>query len=788
MLLTNLRVAEVGERLSTAVTGRILADAGATVVKVEPSGGDPIRAARPDHAAFLHGGKWSVTAGDDLAEALAPVATELDIAVCETPEQAEDLRSLRTDNPGLVIVCVTDYGATGPEADTPATDLTLQVEAGIAAMHLSPTSEPSVMGIPLSEWSAGVTAAVAGLQGMMASDAGADVVDVDVSRFESLLSLLTFPWNWDEIEGHVRYNQPLGGRPFIPPMNTQPQIIRAKDGWACLAANTPPQWAAVQEMMGIAELRDQKYDQVSTRANYTDELVGLMERFTTRYSVEELIATCAEHRVPIAPVATPETSPALPPFASRNTVVPSADGRFRQPRPPIRHDSEQGPWSPPPLAAVGAHDGAPLPPRRWRRGAVTPEAEPGAPLRGMRVVAFDVFHAGALATTYLAGLGAEVIKVEAVMRPDMIRYAGVGPEFDRSWERGGTYISLNLAKRGITADLGSPEGIGIIKRLLTTAEVVFDNYAPRTLDERGLDHDSLLAIRPDLLHVRMPGWGLDGLWRGRPAYTQLAEATSGLASLTGFPDDPPRLTGTVVDPVATLFGVFGLLAGILHRQQTGRGGLTEVALCDVGAALTSLQLVDASAGRGVPRRLGNGSADHAPQGIYATADADWIGLAVTSDDEWARLAARPEVPDWAGRPDYATAEGRLAHRDRLDERVAQWAATLPAAALVALLRAEGIAASKLAIGAELIDHPQVVSRGRRFTARHPLVGELTHLGPASRLSVQQELPSRKSAPLLGEDNHALLEELGYGEDEIADLAARGEIGNTPFAKPVAPTP
>ena len=452
-MLGDVSIAEIGVSLSAAYCGRLLADAGAHVVRLE-AGPAPLASADPEYAAYLHSGKQLAVAADGMTQTLSRLVSQVDVAVCDSGATFELLRELRLEkNQDLVVVCVSDYGLTGPNAGTKASELTLQTEAGLAVMHVSSSSPPFVTGLPMSQLSGGLQAAIGAVQGLLARDAGGKQIDVDVSRFESLVWLLTFPWAWEQVEGHVPYCVPIQGHaPFIPPMNTGPEFLRAKDGWVCLAGNVPVQWASIKHMMQIPELDDPRFDQVATRAQYLDELAPLMQSFTSRYTVEELVELAQQHRVPVAPVTSASSAYRLPPYSERDSTVTGVAGDFRQPRPAFR------------FTTAGSA----------RAPGVSPSATPALPLKGLRVVAFEVFHAGPLVTAYLAGLGAEVIKVEAVNRPDLIRYAGVPGTADRAWERGATFIALNIGKRDITADLSTAAGVGIVRKLLRTADVVLD--------------------------------------------------------------------------------------------------------------------------------------------------------------------------------------------------------------------------------------------------------------------------------------------------------------------------
>ena len=197
---------------------------------------------------------------------------------------------------------------------------------------------------------------------------------------------------------------------------------------------------------------------------------------------------------------------------------------------------------------------------------------------GSRVLDFTAFWAGPFATAWLAALGADVIKVEAVQRPDGIRFsAGVRPRDDpRFYEKSGLFHAVNLGKRGITLDLGHPDGLACAEQLIAHADVVVENFTPRVLEQFGLDYETVRALRPDVVMLRMPAFGLSGPWRDRPGFAQTMEQITGMAWVTGYEGGPPIIAGGVVDPMVGTHAALGAHRGArpsrAHRRRAiGRG-------------------------------------------------------------------------------------------------------------------------------------------------------------------------------------------------------------------------
>ena len=240
------------------------------------------------------------------------------------------------------------------------------------------------------------------------------------------------------------------------------------------------------------------------------------------------------------------------------------------------------------LAAIGT-------PRR--------EAEPNdslgpaeKPLAGLRVVDFTAFWAGPFAATVLATLGAEVIKVESIQRPDGMRFAsGFIPEDGIVWEWAPVFHGANSGKQAITLNLDTDEGLGLAKDLVRQADVVIENFSPRVMERFGLDGPGVEALNPEAILVRMPAFGLSGPWRDRVGFAMTIEQASGLAWVTGFPEREPVVPRGVCDPVGGMTAVFALLAALEKRGQGAGGQQVEVALLEVGLTLAGEQVIEQSA-------------------------------------------------------------------------------------------------------------------------------------------------------------------------------------------------
>ena len=484
--------------------------------------------------------------------------------------------------------------------------------------------------------------------------------------------------------------------------------------------------------------------------------------------------------MPIVPVSTSTSVVNLPPYAERGSFVLHPDG-FTQPRPPHRVDGTT--WEPRPRPRRGEADAEQWGPRPTRSRRIP--GDPGAPLRGIRVVEMGSFQAGPLAARALASLGADVVKIESLLRPDLLRFGGPLPNTPEAWERGASFTGTNWGKRSLTADLKDPDGLEIVRRLIAASDLVIENFSPRVLDTVGLDAAGVEELRPGAVVLRLPAWGSTGSWRDVPGFTYSADAACGLSDLTGYADGPPTLTGTTIDPLAADTSTFVALAALRRQLLTGRGAGIEVPLCDVAIQLTASAVVTSSR-TGVPvSRSGNESPGVVPQGLYRTRDDAWVAIAVTGDDQWSAL--REVMGEHApSRSEDADLDWRRAHRALVDAAVTKWVASQIAEDLVLDLHAHGVPAAVMGTGLEAHQDPRLVARGRTMTLSHPLNGDVVHLRPPVVLSFQDDSTPRRS-PLFGEHNAEILTELGYSEGQIDELRTSGKLGVSPFGLPTSRT-
>lgn len=408
------------------------------------------------------------------------------------------------------------------------------------------------------------------------------------------------------------------------------------------------------------------------------------------------------------------------------------------------------------------------------------------PLEGVRVVDLSMWWAGPFATMELAGLGAEIIKVEAIQRVDGYRggYAAVG---QRAWEKTPTFLAFNLGKLDVTLDLSRPEGTALVMGLARAADVVINNYSARVMDNFGLGYPVLRKENPSIIMVSMPGFGADGPWRDYTGFAFNLEQLSGLAYHTGFPDGPPCNLGAAADPIMGMYSAFAVMTALEHRRRTGQGQEVDLAHLEALTAFAAGPVLDYQLNGRVAARAGNLDLAAAPHNFYPCRGQDqWVAISVSGDDEWRRLVKALGGPAWAADPRFADQMGRWKLQEQLDARIAQWTRDKDKKDVMRICQEAGVAAGAALDGHDLLSDPHLAAR--RFYQRI----DRTEAGPQPYprlpfLVDDEPVPWKSPAPTLGQHNRQVLGGLlGMTEAELSDLERAQVIGTLPIgAAPVA---
>ena len=782
-LLDGTRVLDLTGDVAGAYATKLLADAGADVVKLEPSGGDPLRQWTVSGVdlcggtgplfEYLCAGKRSVRADmrDGTGRALAAAA---DVVVESGALDDQEIAALRRARPGVVVVSLSPFGRSGPWAGRPANEFTLQAAAGSIAGRGTRDRPPVQAGGRVGEWVTGGYAAIGALAALRAAQVSGHGDHVDVSMLEAMVATMANP---SPLAGS------LGVRATTPIRTVElPSVEPTADGYVGFCTVTGQQFRDFLVMIGRTELLDDP--ELATfrgRARRRDEFVHIVRAWTTARSTAEVVEEAALFRVPATPIGTPETLTQIDHVVARDVYAPNPGGRFMQPRVPYQIDGAARRTGTP-APALGEHDGSVewLAPRRCSAGG---NGTARRPLEGVRVVDLTAFWAGPAATALLAYLGADVVKLESIQRPDGMRMAGVTDVAteDRWWERSAGFVMSNVNKRGITLDLASPEGRALFDRIVSEADVLVENFTPRVLDNFGIRWDDLHAANPRLILVRMPGFGLSGPWRDRPGFAQTMEQASGMAWLTGFADAAPLIPRGVCDPLTSLHAAFAVLAVIAERDRTGLGRLVECSMLEAALNVTAEMVIEHQAHGVALARDGNRSPCAAPQGLYATRDDErWLALSVQDSAQWAGLCAALGQPAWCRSADLNDGRRRREQHDSIDAHLAAWARERDLDEAVALLVTHGVPAAAVIEAYDLVANPQLQARRFFEWVETDLLGRHAVQTLPFRLASTADAWITRPAPMLGEHNDEVLGgDLGLAADELERLRNAAVIGERP---------
>jgi crotonobetainyl-CoA:carnitine CoA-transferase CaiB-like acyl-CoA transferase len=411
------------------------------------------------------------------------------------------------------------------------------------------------------------------------------------------------------------------------------------------------------------------------------------------------------------------------------------------------------------------------------------------PLSGVRVLDLAQVYAGPTCSRILCDLGAEVIKVEGVRRVDVVRQFAIfdNDTKDDYWNRAYYFLLRNAGKKSITLDFQEPRSVELLKRLVPQADVVVESFTPRVMAQHGLDYESLLGLRPDLVMLSMSGYGQTGPWRDYVAYGMGLEAASGVCALTGYRGGDPLRTGiSFTDPYSGIVGAGAVLTALHYRRRTGKGQHIDLSEQEAAIPIGGYALLDFALNGRDPERLGNRSPWFAPQGCYPCAGDDaWLVVSVRDDVEWAALAGALGHPEWAEDERFAGVLGRHRHHDEIDALIAEWTRGLDSGEAMRLLQAAGVTAAAVLNPKQVLFDPHLRERGyfdevEQAGEKRPLAKQL-----GARFSAF-EAGARGPAPKLGEHNREVLGGLlGLSDADLAELQEAKAIGDAPeFAVPM----
>jgi len=377
------------------------------------------------------------------------------------------------------------------------------------------------------------------------------------------------------------------------------------------------------------------------------------------------------------------------------------------------------------------------------------------PLEGVRVIEMGSLIAGPYAGALFAQFGADVIKIEPPTIGDPLRKWRKMDGDTSLW-----WYSQSRNKKSLTLNLKDPDAQEVLKRLVSEADVLIENFRPGTLEKWNLGWDALSKVNPRLVMLRVSGYGQSGPQAGKPGFAAIAEAIGGLRYLIGYPDRAPVRTGVSIgDTLASLYGVIGSLMALRHAEATGEGQVVDVSLVEAVLAVTESLIPEYGADGTIRERSGSSLPGIAPSNTYTTRDGRYLVLAANGDSIFNRLMHAIGRPDIADDPQFKHNDGRAKASDELDTILGAWSASVSLTEALDILEAAEVPASGINSVAEVVEDEQIQARGS--IERYALESGLNLCMPAAVPKLTKTPGgTRWLGPKLGEHNESILESLG----------------------------
>lgn len=806
--------------------GKVLADLGADVIKVEPPDGSPTRnigpfvdgIEGPDRSLFWASycvNKRSVTLdlrSEVSVATLRSLAASADILIESfRPGHMAGLGlgydDLKADNAALVYTSITPFGQSGPYSEYVAPDLVAWSMGGMQYLGGNEDRQPVRISAPQSELHAGAHAAAGTMAAFWQSRKTGRGQHVDVSMqtavIWTLMNATPFPplhgTNMERSgdyrsRGHIVVRHVFSCRDGHLSVLQAPRTLRGLAEWM-VEEGVAPDW--------LAEI---DWDEWNPAAIAEDDLDGIelfnrvqtrMEEFVASKTKNDLYLRAIDHGMLIAPCHTVKDIAESVQLEARDfwhdLEYPDINRSLTQLGPFIRM-SESPIEISLPAPRIGEHNREILPrtkqatAQRRRPGQTSSSASIGMPFDGIRILDFTWVGVGPITIKHLADFGADVIRVEAASRPDVLRSAapfkdGQPGGLNRSQFSG----NYNSSKRGLGLNLALPEGREFVRRLIKEwqPDVIAESFTPRVMRDWKLDYPNIRELVPDVIYFSTCQQGQTGPHSKYAGFGQLAGALAGFYHITGWPDrEPAGPYGAYSDFVNPPNAAAAIVAALEYRRRTGKGQYLDLSQYECAAHFLAPAIMDYITNGKVLNRRGNDDDSFFPNDVYRCKDKErgytgvgpsWIAISVTNQDQWTRLCEIMGRTDMAADERFENAESRRRHSSEIDAAIGAWTKDQDAHGLMAALQDSGVPAGVAQSQADLWEDPQLQHRGFFQWLDHAECGPMPYDGLTYHLS---ETPGALRMPqaLIGQHNEEILKEiLGFDDDEISELVVGGVL-------------
>ena len=782
--LSGTRVIELAESVSGEYCGKLLADLGADVIKVErPGCGSATRALAPlvgegdsrersGLFAYLNTSKRSIELDVEVDAAYLHELIATVDAVIDDGRTGADVASR---HPDVVVCSITPYGYGAPQEYQNLKSLNVFHSSGWGYHTPShaDSDQPPLKGPGrfIADYEAAIDAALCVTSALFARMHTGEGEFIDVSQQAALVSradciLGRFITGEITPQGHRDDYDQAGPASFFA----------CRDGYVYLYMTSQSHWIGLKKLLGAPAWLDE-FDDEWLEFGVTARRVADFRRGFAAWMHDRPGESTAEQAqrvgVPLVPVNSADDLTRSPQYRHRSffqSVTHPTLGTTAYPTVGYRMSATPAQITSP-APCLGQHTvevrddiATPrTPPQPKSSQLKAPKTPRGGPLQGVRVVELTKVWAGPYAGKLLAFLGAEVIKVESIDRPEEMRAYG-GTDIDHA----PYFLSINPEILSVDVDIKTELGRERLREVIANSDIVINNLRPGAMERHGLGHDDLTAVKPDIISVSVKMWGNDGPLAHQTGYAPCFAALAGVASLVGDPGGAPRgASMRYGDSTVGAVAAFASLAALLHRERTGEGQFVDVSAVEVLSSVIGDSLLEENLTGAHLEPDGNRHPDMAPHGCYPCADGDWISIAVTDDAEWVRLCAALSADGLVDDLRYSTVADRIHHGESLDIALAELTRPHDAAALAKQLRVANVAATKSATSVDVISDELLWDRGAYLFVTDHREGQRPVLGPSWQLS-RRPTQIERGAPNLGEDNDYV----------FGDLVGRRKAMNT----------
>ena len=808
-ILSGIKVLEISTDVSAGFAGRLLSLYGAEVIITEPLEGHPTRYesvwndnSDPEYStmfAYLGSGKKSININmqdKTQIEQLKALAANSDVIIENYPPgllktYGLDVDKIADSHRRLVVCHISPYGQSGPKSNWESTSLTVAAAGGQLYMTGNADRPPLQMAGQQPYYQAGLHAFGGILTGLYASRASGigEILDISVQEVQ----VATLEGAGPNALWYGTDYMRVGNNP-----RAMWGIYKSKDGYVGIAS-MPRQTNSVLDVLGFSELKEDPIFAEGGWSTEADELLKtIIPDFTANHTSEEIFQLADTYRAPFALIPTPKELLKWEHYKEINfwkEVCHPYLGRHILPSGPIIFgEKDRGVAKPAPY--IGQHTKQTLDSLSVNCSNneyfTENETEVNLPLKGISVIDTTQVWSGPYGARFLADMGAEVIKVEGPTFPDPIRTAFV--------DKNSSQINLspyfneyNRGKKSLVLDIKQPEGITILKNLISQADVFIENWSSGVADRNGLGYQDLSTLNPTLIYISMPGFGHIGPDSSRVGFGPTIEQMGGLVSLQGYPDESPHKSGiSYGDPIAGSTCAAAVMASLLKRIETGSGQYCVIPQRDGITGLIGEYLVAESLGISTPSRTNSGIIKSAPCGIYicqpdkiprdvlgpdrkflTKIDDQWISIECRNETEWKSLSKITGDSRLQSK-EFSSLEKRVKSIRKLNSIISEWTINHSPFELAELLQQNGVPSSPVMSPLNVTEDEHLKSRGNFISVKHELKGEHLTARPTWRLKRRPFLPTA-SGPMFGADNLSILKSQGISQKELMDLKSKSVI-------------